>query len=462
MKISSEPGVFLLEELIAYDTTNNPREGKYPDQKIIPYLQEVLREWIPNFKSRVITEGKYSSLYLTNDLKKPCDILFMGHLDVVPISEGWNSDPFVLTINDNKYGFGRGSKDCKGSVVSSLLFLRSFFEQANENQYFNKVGLFLSTDEETGGEHGAKFFFDYTSENNLNPKYVINVDGGPRVVFKRRAGFRLSLHAPPNIKKKLANQRSISFKSRILVDDNRHSAYFVRGVDTHALLSLSKYLHINPHLLVHSIKGDWIKNNVVPNSIQAELVDPVTGDKLNGGEEISYDENLTKVINILRSIVLLNVPTEITSEFGVTVNPNRLSYSSIEGTDVYFDVRAFLFPENKELLIEALNNRLGLFSRKCQIQCSGSSGFFHTEITNPLVTESTQVMKDHLLMGQYEEPIEQEGASDARYATSHNIPVIDLGPKGGNIHGSNEYIDLKSMIHFSKVYHDIVAKLILV
>ena len=64
-------------------------------------------------------------------------------------------------------------------------------------------------------------------------------------------------------------------------------------------------------------------------------------------------------------------------------------------------------------------------------------------------------------MGRHEEPIEQEGASDARYATSHNIPVIDLGPKGGNVHGSNEYIDLQSMIHFSKIYHDIVSKLVL-
>ncbi|MHA1206566.1 MAG: M20/M25/M40 family metallo-hydrolase, partial [Candidatus Hodarchaeales archaeon] len=383
MNIFKEPGVLLLKNLLAYDTINNPGEGKYPDQKIIPYIQKILSESIPDFQSKVFTKGKYSSLYLTNDLKKPCDLLFMGHLDVVPISQGWNSNPFELTIKDNKYGFGRGSKDCKGSVVSSILFLQSLLENTNENQYFNKVGLYLSTDEETGGDYGAKCFFDYTNENNLSPKYVINVDGGPRVVFKRRAGFRLALHAPPSVKKKFANLQSISFESRIIADNNRHSAYFVRGVDTHALLSLSKHLHINPHL--------------------------------------------TQVINLLRSLVLLNVPTELASEFGVTVNPNMLFYSSNEGTDINFDVRAFLSPENKEILVEALNNRLGSFSQVCQIRCLGSSGFFHTEKTNPLVSKSTQVMKDHLLMSQNEEPVEQEGASDARYASSYNIPVIDLG-----------------------------------
>jgi len=461
MNIFKEPGVLLLKNLLAYDTINNPGEGKYPDQKIIPYIQEILSESIPDFQSKVFTKGKYSSLYLTNDLKKPCDLLFMGHLDVVPISQGWNSNPFELTIKDNKYGFGRGSKDCKGSVVSSILFLQSLLENTNENQYFNKVGLYLSTDEETGGEYGAKCFFDYTNENNLSPKYVINVDGGPRVVFKRRAGFRLALHAPPSVKKKFANLQSISFESRIIADNNRHSAYFVRGVDTHALLSLSKHLHINPHLLVHSITGDWIKNNVIPNSVQAELVNPIIEGKLTVEKEIAYDENLTKIINLLRSLILLNVPTELASEFGVTVNPNMFSYSSNEGTDINFDVRAFLSPENKEILVEALNNRLGTFSQVCKIRCFGSSGFFHTEKTNPLVIESTQVMKNHLLMGQNEEPVEQEGASDARYASSYNIPVIDLGPKGGNIHGSNEYIDLKSMIYFSKVYHDIVSRLIM-
>jgi len=460
MDIFKEPGVVLLEDLLAYDTINNPGEGKYPDQNIIPFIKEILREWIPDFQSRVFTKGKYSSLYLANNLKKPCNLLFMGHLDVVPTSQGWNSDPLKLTVRDNKYGFGRGTKDCKGSVVSSLLFLQSLFERDIEKHYIDKVGLFLSTDEETGGEYGAKFFFNYTNENKINPKFVINVDGGPRVVFKRRAGFRLSLHAPPSVKKKFGKLRSISFKSRVMIDDNRHSAYFVRGVDTHALLALSKHLHINPYLLVHSLRGDWIKSNVIPNFVKAELLDPNVKDKFNLKEEISYDENLTQVISLLRSMVLLNVPTELTSEFGVTVNPNSLSYSMNEGTLLHFDVRAFVSPEKKDIFVAALNHRLDSFSQKCQIRCSESSGYFHTEITNPLVTESTLVMKSHLLMGENEGPIEQEGASDARYVSSHNIPVIDLGPKGGNIHGSNEYIDLESMIHFSKVYYDIVSKLL--
>ncbi|MHA1947424.1 MAG: M20/M25/M40 family metallo-hydrolase [Candidatus Hodarchaeales archaeon] len=461
MDISKEPCVFLLRDLIQYNTTNNPSEGIYPDKDIIQFIREFVREWIPSFRGKIFEKDKYSSIYLTNDLTKPCDILFMGHLDVVPTSKGWNSDPFALTVKENKFGFGRGSKDCKGSVVSSMLFLQSFSQRLSDDKSSNKVGLFLSTDEETGGENGVKYFFNYVVENELAPKYVINVDGGPKVVYKRRAGFKLSLNAASSVKMKFGELEKISFNSRVMVDDNRHSAYFIKGVDTHALLTLSKYLHNNPNMLISSVKGEWIKNNVIPNSIQAKLLKPIDKEKSSIGKNLSYDENLTQAISLLRSMVLLEVPTELPSEFGVTVNPNLLSYSSNEGTNIHFDVRVFLSPENKGLLIEALNRRLGSFAKSCKVQCSGSSGFFYTDLDNPLVIESTIVMKNHQLMGENQLPSEQEGASDARYATFHNIPVIDLGPKGGNIHGPNEFIDLESMIHFSKVYNDIVSRLII-
>ena len=40
--------------------------------------------------------------------KKP--IIFSGHTDVVPVSKGWSTDPFVATVKGDKL-FGRGSCD---------------------------------------------------------------------------------------------------------------------------------------------------------------------------------------------------------------------------------------------------------------------------------------------------------------------------------------------------------------
>ncbi len=47
----------------------------------------------------------------------------LGHLDVVPEGEGWETDPFKLTIKDGKF-FGRGVQDDKGPMVIALFALK--------------------------------------------------------------------------------------------------------------------------------------------------------------------------------------------------------------------------------------------------------------------------------------------------------------------------------------------------
>lgn len=46
-------------------------------------------------------------------------VLLTGHLDVVPVSEGWLTDPFVCTEKDGKL-WGRGACDMKGGVAAMM------------------------------------------------------------------------------------------------------------------------------------------------------------------------------------------------------------------------------------------------------------------------------------------------------------------------------------------------------
>ncbi|WP_322172997.1 Sapep family Mn(2+)-dependent dipeptidase [Acutalibacter caecimuris] len=48
----------------------------------------------------------------------------MAHLDVVPAGEGWDTDPFTLTLRDGK-AIGRGVSDDKGAAVVALHCLRA-------------------------------------------------------------------------------------------------------------------------------------------------------------------------------------------------------------------------------------------------------------------------------------------------------------------------------------------------
>lgn len=440
----------ILKDLVKFKTINNPKENIYPDLRIIDYIEVLLQNWNPNFQSVTFDQDKYLSSFYALDPKKRCDVIFMGHLDVVPIAEGWNSDPFTLKV-DLGLAYGRGTKDCKGSVLSALLMVKDLSEE--NNPIIENIGLYFSSDEESGGRFGSRIFFKYLNKNNLLPKYVINVDGGTRVVNKRRGGFGVNITVPPNLKKINGNKKKESFEVRIIGGDSRHTAYFVKGCDTHPVISLSKMLHINRNLKLGDIQGSWIKGNVIPDSVKATLIFPEEGSEI----PITYDENLTQLIRQVRSLILIDLPLDDSSEFGISVNPNIITYSPLEGTEMIFDVRAFLSPDNVEELIQAFNRRLGDFKDVATVTASGSTGYFCTPRENILVTSASRVLKNH---NKPSKPCEQEGASDARYVSNYGVPVIDLGPKGGGIHGNNEYIILDSLIEFSKIYKEIIMLLI--
>ncbi|MFX0171067.1 MAG: M20/M25/M40 family metallo-hydrolase [Candidatus Hodarchaeota archaeon] len=442
----------LLSKLVCYKTINNPINNVHPDIGIIKFIETLVKSWDPKVQAKIIEKGGYQSIFLTKNPHLKCEILFMGHLDVVPVTKGWSSDPFTLKI-DSGLAFGRGAKDCKGSVVSALLMFKKLCKE--QNNIANELGFFFSTDEETGGQYGAKIFFEYAKNNEILPKAVINVDGGPQVVHKRRAGFGVKIKLPPRSMKTYRIKKSQRLETKVVGDENRHSAYFVAGCDTHAVVALSKLLYLNRDWVVSDINGSWVKGNVIPDNIVAEVgIKDVSG---SSNVKIVYDEYLTRILRRIKSIILLEIETKIPSDFGISVNPNIISYSQEDGTVVYFDVRAFLEPDDVNNLLNAFKDRLGDLNDGATITCPGTSGYFFTSLNTPLVKVASSVLADFSL---YSNPCEQEGASDARYASIYDIPVVDLGPKGGRIHGNDEFIILDSMNEFALIYEEIASRLL--
>ena len=70
-----------------------------------------------------------------------------AHLDVVPVSDGWNSDPFVLTEKDGKL-YGRGVSDDKGAAVASMYALKYLIDE--KYPFKKRVRLILGCNEENG------------------------------------------------------------------------------------------------------------------------------------------------------------------------------------------------------------------------------------------------------------------------------------------------------------------------
>ena len=68
----------------------------------------------------------------------------IGHLDVVPSGDGWDSPPFEATIRDEKI-YGRGAIDDKGPVIASLYAMKAIKDNYKIN---SRVRLILGLNEE--------------------------------------------------------------------------------------------------------------------------------------------------------------------------------------------------------------------------------------------------------------------------------------------------------------------------
>ena len=114
-----ENSVKILTDLIAFKTVSGE-----DNNSLINYCDEILKKLGATSFKTFDSEKKRVNLFATlkakkSNGKKP--IILSGHTDVVPVSKGWNTDPFKATIKENKL-FGRGSCDMKGFIACTLAY----------------------------------------------------------------------------------------------------------------------------------------------------------------------------------------------------------------------------------------------------------------------------------------------------------------------------------------------------
>ena len=120
-----EKSIKILTDLIAFKTISGQ-----DNSNLIDYCEKILNNiGIDTFK--VYDDDKkrvnlFGTLKAKNQsIKKP--IILSGHTDVVPVSKGWSSDPFIATIKNDKL-YGRGSCDMKGFIACTLAYAPIFKE----------------------------------------------------------------------------------------------------------------------------------------------------------------------------------------------------------------------------------------------------------------------------------------------------------------------------------------------
>ncbi len=430
----------ILQKLVSYDTSNNPTEKVLPDKDILEYINdELLRPF--GYESILFEKNDYWSLvsYLKRD--NPT-ILFIGHCDVVPSGPGWKTDPFSLIVDEDK-AYGRGSADMKGAVSVMLSLAQYFKEESNCSVVYA-----INLDEESGGKYGAGNLMKIFRDNDIVPDYIINGDAiGLQIVNRRRNSYAINL-SMPEIKRRIKGRMETKvFKTEIAGNRTMHAAYFMRDLDTHCIDVASDFVRENSYL-VSKIRGNFVKNNVLPSEISIDYIIP----EEENSEVCTYDENLTNFISSVTKFKDVDIPSA-PSDYGINLTFNY--YRNEKETHLcYMDLR--IMSNNNEDIENYFRNFVETSKIETELNIKGSIGPVETPKDSHLIQKSMKVAKE---MNLSSEPIEMGGATDSRWFSYLGIPSLEFGPLGGNVHGANEYVEISSLEIVRTFYQKLFTEL---
>lgn len=164
--------VELLQRLIQFDTTNPPGN----ESECVAFIKDLLTE--AGIETRILAKApdRPNLIARLPGQGHAPPLLLYGHVDVVTTkNQQWRYPPFEGKIADG-FIWGRGALDMKGGVAMMLAaFLRT---KATGAALPGDVILAILSDEEAGGEFGAKFLVEEYAELFDGVRYAIGEFGG--------------------------------------------------------------------------------------------------------------------------------------------------------------------------------------------------------------------------------------------------------------------------------------------
>lgn len=164
--------------------------------------EHAISEWLAGYltdqgftvEKHIIEPGRYNLLARRG--KGTATLLCYGHMDTVPVYDGWQTDPLVLTPAGDKL-YGLGACDMKGGIASLLIALRQLPADI-------PVKLLLAVDEENESLGAWQMTRDHTKWLR-GVQHILSVEpgasarkiGGADVMTlgrRGRARFRFTIH----------------------------------------------------------------------------------------------------------------------------------------------------------------------------------------------------------------------------------------------------------------------------
>ncbi|MBX3059987.1 MAG: M20/M25/M40 family metallo-hydrolase [Anaerolineae bacterium] len=162
----------LLQKLIQFDTTNPPGN----ESECISFLNDLLTA--AGIETRILAKSPERPNLIARlpGQGQAAPLLLYGHVDVVTTEkQQWQQPPFAGNQVDD-YVWGRGALDMKGGIA---MFVAAVLRAKAENMKpAGDIVLTIVSDEEAGGDFGAKFLVEEHPEAFAGIRYALGEFGG--------------------------------------------------------------------------------------------------------------------------------------------------------------------------------------------------------------------------------------------------------------------------------------------
>lgn len=225
--------VEILQKLIQFNTTNPPGD----EAECIAYIRGLLSD--AGIESTILakTANRPNLIARIKGAGKAKPILLYGHVDVVTTeNQKWEHPPFEGKLVDGVV-WGRGALDMKGGVAMMLAaFLRV---KAEGLQPAGDILLAIVSDEEAGGDFGAKFLVEEHPALFKDIRYAIGEFGGFALQIGKKRFYPIMI-----------SEKQICWMKATVRGQGGHGSMPVRGGAMAQIAQLLKQLDEN-HTPVH-------------------------------------------------------------------------------------------------------------------------------------------------------------------------------------------------------------------
>ena len=239
-----------------------------------------------------------------------------GHVDVMPLGEGWNSPPLSLTLREGKL-FGRGTLDNKGPILSNLYAL--YVLKENGVTFDRPVRIVFGTNEETGFGCVKHYL---TKE--IPPTFGWTPDCKWPVVYGERGRLKVRVSVPESRVADLydfANHKLLHTNHRgeelgIAYQDEDFGMMQLRG-ETFGIEENQHYVEWTMCYPASCTKSDLL------NQITAQLPEKATLEVISHWAPVLYDKS-SKYVQALQQVY-----TDVTKSDSIPVTTTGGTYAKI-------------------------------------------------------------------------------------------------------------------------------------